>query len=144
MHLASALVRNEGGEVALLRLLPVQHLSFLGTSLGDVSPTGQEYEDLKQYAATAEDYGVDMTVYTMQCYAPLEAVAQAANQLDAQVVFASVPPSHIPYWHRFQTWKLARRLNHRQVFTLDQPAEFHNWVPSITVSDAAFDKHVHS
>jgi hypothetical protein len=143
MHLAAALARNEGGKVALLRLVPVQHLSFLGTPLGDVSPTNQEYEDLKQYTATAEDYGVELTVYTMQCYASLDAVAQAAQAVDAQVVFASVPPSHIPYWQRLRTWQLAHKLNHRQLFTLDQPAERHNWVPSITVSDAALDKHAH-
>jgi nucleotide-binding universal stress UspA family protein len=143
MHLAAALARNEGGEVALLRLLPVQHLEYLGTPLGDESPTSQEYDDLKQYAATAEDYGVELTVYTMQCFAPLDAVAQAAELVDAQVVFASVPPSHIPYRQRLRTWWLAHRLNHRQLFTLDQPAERHNWVPSITVSDAALDKHAH-
>jgi hypothetical protein len=143
MHLAAALARNEGGQVALLRLVPVQHLAFLGTPLGDRSANGQEYEDLKQYAATAEDYGVELSVYTMQCYAPLEAVAQAAELVDAQVVFASVPPSHIPYWQRLRTWRLAHKLNHRQLFTLDQPADFNNWVPSITVSDPALDKHAH-
>jgi len=135
LHLACALARNVGGKVVLLRLMQVQHPSYLGTAFGDRSPSETEYHDLKEYAATAEDYGLQLTVQPMQCATTLDAVADAAEQLDAFAVFAHVPESRIPYWRQFQIWNIERRLNaqNRQLFTLDQPIDYVKWMPSIII-----------
>jgi nucleotide-binding universal stress UspA family protein len=139
VHLACALARNNGAEVALLRLMPVPHPSYLGTSMGNQPPTEHEYRMLKEYAATAEDYGVSFTVNSMQCMTTLDAVAEAADNLDAKVVFAQVPESRIPYWRTFQIWNLKRQFHggQRQLFTLDQPVNDPDWTPAITVKAAA-------
>jgi hypothetical protein len=60
----------------------------------------------------------------MQCLSTLEAVVEAADCLNADVVFARVPDSRIPYWYSVRRWMLKRRLAaaRRQIFTLDIPA----------------------
>ena len=134
LHLACTLARTVGGEVALLRLMQVDQPGFLGTPFGNQPPDERERRNFEEYAATAEDYDVPMTLVSMQCMSSLEAVADAAEQLDAKVVFAHVPPSRIPYWRRFQVWNMQRALRpQRQLFTLDQPISTIGWSPAMTV-----------
>lgn len=120
LHLACALARNNHAQVILLRLMAVNHPGYLGTAFGNRSVSGAEYVDIKEYAATAEDYGIEMSLCQMQCVTSLGALADAAEELDADVVFAHVPESRIPYWRRLQVWNLERRLSHSQLFTLDK------------------------
>jgi hypothetical protein len=133
IHLASALARNCDAKLVLLRLIPVRHLGYLGSDIGNMPVTDDEYARLRSYAATAEDYGVELIVASMQCVAALDAVAEAADQLDAQVVFARVPESRIPYWHQYQIWRLERRLKRRTLYTLQNPPRISDWAPHITV-----------
>lgn len=133
VHLAAALARNCGAKLVLFRLIPVRHLSYLGSEIGDTPVTSKEYMRLRSYEATAEDYGVEPTIASMQCISNLDAVAEGANQLNAQVVFARVPESRIPCWQRYQSWRLERRLKQRTLYTLTNPPRIPNWIPHITV-----------
>jgi hypothetical protein len=139
LHLACALARNTGAKIMLLRLIAVQNPGLLAASMNPSSPTEREYASMEEYAATAEDYDVELVVQPMQCVNGLDAIVDAAEQLDALVVFAQVSDSHIPYWHKFQVWNLERRLRlqRRQLFTLDQPIDNIEWTPSITVTAVA-------
>lgn len=138
LHLACALARNNQAQLVLLRLMQVEHISYLGSNFGEVAPTHAEYNDLQEYHATAEDYGVDLTLTQMQCIEPFEAVVEAAEHLDANVVFARVLPSRIPYLHRLRLWWLEKRFaaEKRQLYTLDQPSSDGARAPSITVKPA--------
>jgi hypothetical protein len=140
LHLACAMARNTGANVALLRLTQVQHLSYLGTPFGNNPPDHEEQNRLKEYTLTAEDYGVELTHYSMQCTTPLDAVVEAAEQIEARVVFAQVPASRISYWRRFQLWSVKRRMHAgcRELYTLDQPIGVQEWAPAITVKTAAW------
>lgn len=138
LHLACALARNQGMEVVLLRLMQVQHISYLGSDFGDVPFTHVEHEQLREYNDTAEDYGVTLTLEQMQCIAPLEAVTEAAEALDAEMVFMRIPESRIPYLHQFQAWRMEQRIKAaggRQLFTLDKPRNVEH-APTITVKPA--------
>ncbi len=137
LHLACALARNNGARIALLRLMQVQHLGFLGTEFGSAPLSQQEHAAWLNYAATAEDYGVEIVRQAMQCWSPLEAIADAADYVDAQVVFAHIPHSYIPYMDRWQRWQLQRRLEKagRQLFTLEGVAG-NARVPSIVINAA--------
>jgi hypothetical protein len=139
LHLACALARNSNSKVVLLQLMQVKNPSLLGASFDGHSPSEREYADLEEYAATAEDYGVELELQPMQCISMLDAVVDAAEQLNTVVVFAHVLPSRIPYWRRFQVWNLERRLRNQrqQLFTLDQPLDRFEWTPSITVTAVA-------
>lgn len=135
VHLACSLARNNDARVILLRLIPVYHPGYLGTEFVDSAMTPQEYKDITTYSATAEDYGVMMTIQPMQYLTALDAVVNAAEQVKADIVFARVPASRISYWHKFQIWNLQRRLvpARRQLYTLDQSED---QLTSITVKPA--------
>jgi hypothetical protein len=122
VHLASALARNTHAKLVFLRLIWVSHLNYLGSDLGNPPISSEDYEQLREYTATAEDYGLEPVVCSMQAFAPLAAIAEAAIHLDAQTIFAQVPASRIPYWQQFQTWRLEQRLKPRTLYTLAQTA----------------------
>jgi hypothetical protein len=135
VHLACALARQSHARIILLYLTQVDHPSYLGTLFGHIPPTLQQYADIDEYAATAEDYGIEISLQIMQCITPLEALPDAAEQLRADAVFAYVPQSRIPYWQRFQKWMLDRRIAkaHRQLFILDRPQHNTDRLPTIVV-----------
>jgi len=135
VHLAYALARNTKAKIILLQLIPVAHPSYLGTRFGYTQPTSQEEDDIEAYEVIAEAYEATFTLQPMQCLTPLEALVDAADQLDADAVFAYVPPSRIPYWQAFQKWVLNRRLSaaHRELFMPDQSDPIMERMPAITV-----------
>jgi hypothetical protein len=139
LHLAFALSRRTCVEVALVKFVSVTHAQWLGTPLGKKELTASERDAITAYQATAEDYGVPFVLYTMQYVTLLDAIVQAAEQVDAQAVFANLEPGLIPLWHRFQLWRLRQSLQHnnRQFYPLEQPAnvDADEWVPSVLVPD---------
>jgi hypothetical protein len=142
LHLACAMAQNSETTISLVRFMEVGHPSYLGTDMGNIAPTPQEYWELREYQATAEDYAVVLEMCSIQCLSPLDVIVQAADELEANVVFAHIPESAIPYWRRFQLWNLERSLKSqgRQLYTLDKPANVTDWVPSVTVSARASNK----
>ena len=122
LHSACILARKTGAEIALVKMIPVQHLSWLGTDFGYRLFTEHDRQELHDYELTLEDYGIQFSINVIQYTMLIDALVQAAKNLDAQVVFAQLPKSPIPYWHQFQTGMLRRRLvyQHRQLF--EQPA----------------------
>jgi hypothetical protein len=91
-------------------MIPVQHPGWLGTEWGYLNVTEQEQADFADYQATIEDYGVEFTALLFQYDSLAEAIAQAAEYVNAQIVFATIPESAIPFWTRFQRWSLSRQL----------------------------------
>jgi hypothetical protein len=67
-----------------------------------------------------EHEGIRYSVVVFQYFTLARAVAEAANEVEAQVVFATLPYPPIPYWHRLQSWSLRRRLAHHQRLLIDQ------------------------
>lgn len=122
VHLACAMARSQHSEVKLLRLVPVGNPGYLGTWLGYKDPPRRQQEEICEYAATAEDYAVPITLCEMQCLAPLEAIAAAADQVDAEAVFVHVPPSRLPGWQKLRIWWLRAKLaaHFRQLYTLTE------------------------
>ncbi len=138
LHLACALARNNSTQIILLRLIPVHHPSYLGTAFGNTPPADHEQHELDEYAATAEDYGVALSIQPMQCATTLDALVDAADQLNVDVVFAHPGKSWLPYWQAFQTWNLKRQLSavQRQLFTLDSVPPKDGYLPAITIESA--------
>ena len=123
VHRACTLARSVEAEIVLVKMLPVQHLSWLGTPFGAMDFTKLERAELRDYAATVEDYGVPFTLYQFQYFALADALSDAADHVDAQIVFATLPPSLLPFWRRFQLNGLRRCLAHhgRQLVDLSDP-----------------------
>ena len=138
LHLACALARSNQAAVVLLRLMQVERIRDLGSKFGDIAISSAEYRNLMDFSATADDYGVELSLEQMQCASLLQAVVDAAFYLNADVVFARVPESHVPFLRHFHVWQLERRLApaHRQLYTLDQHDSYGNQAPSITIKPA--------
>ncbi len=123
LHHACLLARQSGAEVALISMISVQYWSWLGTAFGAMNFTAAEEAALHDYAATVEDYGVPCSLHVFQYITLAEALAEAADNLEAQFVFATLPHSLIPYWRYFQLRGLRRRLaqEHHQLIDPDSP-----------------------
>ncbi|MCI0399146.1 MAG: hypothetical protein L0332_25860 [Chloroflexi bacterium] len=135
LHLACALVRNQGGEIVLVKMVPVRHPAMLGTAAGYLDFTDQEEQAIRDFAATAEDYNVPFSITLCQYASYSNAVLSAAEQLQARIIFAPPPRSVIPLWSVVQQWWLKQSLarGHRTLYTLQQAGASPGWTPSITL-----------
>ncbi len=138
LHFAGALVHNRRGKVALVKMVPVQHVGWLGTELGYASFTDGDHKTLSEYRAVAESYGVAVETRVFQYVSLADAIADAADYVDAQVVFAALPHSVIPFRDRFGVWLLRRRLaqQDRKLYLLEHHRRSNQWTPAILVPAA--------
>ena len=125
LHLACAMARNTQSNVTLLRMIQAQHYSWLGTSLGYETFSPEESDAIWGYKVIAQKYGIDLFVQPMQWISYVGAIVDASDQLEADVVFASVPQRLFPLWRKYEIWDLRRQLDerHRVLYMLDQPVQ---------------------
>ncbi|MEO8395151.1 MAG: hypothetical protein ABI700_19295 [Chloroflexota bacterium] len=125
LHLACAMARTTHSEIILLRMIETQHLSWLGTSLGVETFSPEESDRVWEYKAIAKRYGVEFSVEPMQWLSYVDAIVEASDLLNAEIVFASLPENRLSFMGKFQRWDLRRQLSqrHRTLYTLDQPVK---------------------
>jgi hypothetical protein len=131
MHLASALARNTDGKIVLLRLVLATNPGLLGW--GVALPTAEEQRQLEECAAVAEDYGVEFWVQPMHYVSSAEAMAQAVELFQIDVLFANIPRSSIPLWQKFRLWNMKRQLGNCRLYTLteEQPLRIEELIPAV-------------
>jgi hypothetical protein len=118
MHLACALAHNTNGQIMLLRLALANNPGLLGW---DINPsTAKEQRQMEEYAAVAEDYGVDFCIQPMQYITQVDALVQAVELFHASVLFAHLPQKGIRFWRQFQLWSLKHKLGNCDLYTLDE------------------------
>jgi hypothetical protein len=124
LHLACALAHAKQDTVALVKMVPVQHIGLLGTELGFMNLTDADCKEMADFEAVPFQYAT-----------LAEGVAQAADYVDARIVFASLPTSVVPYWYRVQCWILRRQLarHDRQLYLLERDSGSAHWSPAILV-----------
>jgi len=137
MNLACAMVRIEGGRVILLQLIYTPHPGWLGTDYQGIGMGIAQWDALKSYKATAEQFGVELIVQPMQYNTLADALVQAAAEVGAVAVFARLPKSRVARWRRLQMFWLEHQLQsqRRQLHTLEQPINA-RWTPSVTAQAA--------
>jgi hypothetical protein len=111
LHRACTLARRTDSEIVLVKMLPVQHMNWLGTEFGNMHFTQQDRADLQDFQATVEDYGVPYSALTFQYFSLAEALSDVADHVTARLVFATLPKSILPFWYQFQLRGLCRRLS---------------------------------
>ncbi len=139
LHFACAMALHVKAKIVLVKMLPAQYPGWLGTDWGSWNLTAEDHANMKEYQATAEDYGVEVTGEIYQYLTMPEAIADAADHVDAQFVFATIPSSMVPFLRRFQVWALRKRLaqHGRQLLLSDQDHALETHVPSLLVSGAS-------
>lgn len=107
VHQACCIARNEPANLVLVQMLRVQHLALLGTALERFK---YDREAIEFYRQIAEDYGLEISFKPFQYYALTDAIVDAAEYLQAYMVFAQLPDSMVKLWRKYQMWQLRRRL----------------------------------
>ncbi len=143
LHLASAMARNQEAVVVLVRMVPVQQMTWVGTDLANIPMSKAEHQLVDELQATAEDYGVKISLRDMQYFTLKEALVESAELLESKVVFATLPASSLPYWRRFQMWSLQRHLQYRecQLYTLEPAADRDTKTSSVTIQPSKHPAH---
>jgi hypothetical protein len=145
LHLASALSLDTGWLIHLVELVPVDGPTLLGQPAGYRHYGVRDCLDSQTYTQILDDYGVEYCFDLFQYVTRQDAIVDVAEQLDAQVVFATLPHSRFALWRRLGLWNLRRRLNHahRRLYTLENALDALVWSPSRreTPTDAA--EHAH-
>ena len=133
LHLASSLALDTGWTIRLVKLVAVDNPYLLGTADAGAYRhfTLAEHEQLQEYIATLEAYGVDFSTDLFQYVSRAEAIVDAAEQFDATIVFATLPPYLFPLWRRFELWNLRRQLKrqHRTLYSLENALDALVWPP---------------
>lgn len=131
LHRACRLGRTMPTHIALVKMIPVQHTSWLGTELGDRNFSQQDQREIINFEATVEDYGIEYSSTFFQYTELDEAILQAAEMLNASIVFATLPKSVIPFWRNIQLQILQRRLRRNQCMLVEH-------LTSITIDSLSF------
>jgi hypothetical protein len=133
MHFACSMARQTGGEVVLLQLIEVHNIGALGHGF-DTVPYGSEFYGLAhECEKIARQYGVPVALQQMEYTTRNDALAQAAEALEASVLFAPMPPSRVGLVNRFNTWSLTHQLHQCHFYSLagsDAPNEA---VPAVSM-----------
>lgn len=114
VHLAAAAAREADAAVALLHLVPVAHLEYLGAGAREALLNPAEFDALSDYTATVAAYGVAVHVELFEFSDYTGGVLSAAEQHDAAAVFAAAPGGLLG---RLRLWALRRGLR-RPLYTL--------------------------
>ena len=138
MHLACAIARNTQSRLILLHLMEVRSPYLLGSEYGSIPPSRDELKKIADCGSIAEDYGLEATVQPMQYESFTDALVQAVEYTEASIVFAHIPESAFTFWRKLQLWNLRRQLKTPgcQLYTLDEPEQTEDWVPSISLKAA--------
>ena len=129
VHCACRMARQTPADIALVTLIPVQHIAWLGTDWGHMNFSEQQFHDLEDYRATVLDYGLSCKTVCFQYSDFFGALAEAAEDCDAQVVFAHLPGTRIPARRRFLLWLLNRRLSNASRRLIERPADVLELMP---------------
>lgn len=139
LHLACAMARSNGGEVTVLKMVPVGHPALLGSPEGSCRVRREEMAALAELAAIAEKYDVPANITLCQFASYNHALVDAAEQLEARAVFAALRPSHIPFWTRYQYWRVETILGRRgcTLYTVEPAGGPLEWTPAAIQPGAA-------
>jgi hypothetical protein len=114
LHYACSEARQRSARIALVKMIPAQYHNAVLTDLGFLNFSDQDRDELAGYQRTIAEYGVE---YSTHCYyyATLRsAIALAAEKVNAQLIFATIPKSRIPFWRRLQLQRLRRYFSRQQ------------------------------
>jgi len=135
LHTACLMARKMSAAVAPVKMIPVQHPAMLATEWGYMNFSGQDRADFADYQAMIEDYGIECTPLLFQYASLAEAIAQAAEYAGAQVVFARIPESRIPFWTKLQTRLLKRQFARQQCQWIQQSDDSAGILVPVPASD---------
>ena len=110
MYEACAQARKLGAEVALVKLLPLEFLAWMGGEDGTYTFTDSESEDIRNYEAIAQENGVETSVHVFPYTRFDQGVVDAADKLNADTVFVELHDAPFKFLHTRHIHKLEHDL----------------------------------
>lgn len=129
LHDACRLARNCGGEIALVHMVRVRSLLYLGTDFGYLDLSDEDKQRLAGYVETAEDYGLPHSVTLYQYSDLYEGIVDAVELVGACIAFGRLPKSTIPFWRECRFELLRNRLLHQHVELFGGPGDWGQRTP---------------
>lgn len=133
LHLACAIARRNAAPLILLQMLPVNHPQMLGQPEGSMGFGTREIELLTLLVETADSYEIATTIRRCQYATYVGGLMAAADQLDAEMIFATLHGAG-PL-HNWRVRRLAKRLQRsgHQLVTL-KGSETPEWTPAVVLT----------
>lgn len=110
LHAACQMAKKQNGCILLVKMVPVQHLAWLGTELGYMDLTYKEEVEIEEYQDLIEEYEVEYGVCVFQYTSLANGIIQLVEEAKAQILFATLPTSIVPGWRNFQLYRLRQSL----------------------------------
>lgn len=124
MREACQLARERQEKIALLKLLPADYLAWHGGDEADEYQLSEsESNDLASYQTQASAAGCDVELHVIKYDNIDKAIEQAADDLNADIVFANLPHHLISFFDRLEVRTLSQHLeeNQHQLRSFDAP-----------------------
>jgi hypothetical protein len=109
---ACTVAQECGGRIILVKMVRVAHESHLGNDHGPLQLDEQEQQLLQAYANAIAACGIECTLEFYRCWDLYGAIADAAREMGATVVFANHPRSRIPFWSASRFEVLRQHMAH--------------------------------
>ncbi len=133
MHLACSIAHQTGSEIVLLQLVEVTNIGTLGAGFDDIPGSAESYSLARECEQIAAQYHVPVALERMEYATRFDALAQAAEALEASALFAPMAQSRFSAVNRLNLWNLTRKLHDCCLYTLagsDTPDEI---VPAVSM-----------
>lgn len=102
---------EDEAHICIVRFIPVNHPTLLGSELACQKPSAQENAVLWEAQQLCAEYDIRLTHITMQYVCLTDAVVQVSSEVSADLVFATLPKPFFGFWHDFLLWRLRSRLS---------------------------------
>lgn len=112
LRAACAIARKPSTIILLVKMVPVQHLGWLGSDWGNLNFSAHERTDFEHYQAIIAEYGHECIPVLFQYTTWIEGMIQTVAYVNADIVFAPKPRIILPLWRRFRIWDMKRCLAH--------------------------------
>jgi nucleotide-binding universal stress UspA family protein len=99
MRQACAEAKTTGASIVLVKLLPADYVAWFADDCDTYRFTEADTADIHEYEAVAASYGVPVQVRVFQYHSFEDGIVKVADALDAETVYATVPPSAVPFFH---------------------------------------------
>ena len=135
LELACQQAASTGAEVALVELLHADAIHWLCCEADEYVFSESEREDLNHYREIAARHQVPMSVRVMKYDTLEQGIVEAADRVNADTVFVTLPPSVLSFLHNRQVKHLSHLLeeHNHHLITFRQPEVTEGWKPEVEI-----------
>ncbi|MCC6614104.1 MAG: hypothetical protein IT320_11550 [Anaerolineae bacterium] len=123
MRAACPEAKRIGAKVVVTLLMPESQCTLAGIDPETYVFSADEQNEVREYQAIADMHGVELQTRAFEYHDLAHGIVDAADALDAQVVYAHLPATLLPFQHQRQVRHLAKELgsHHHELRNFEAP-----------------------